>query len=57
LIKEDVSEGGLPIQLYLKYPDYLVCFEVNGYKINPSYEHLSLLLDTFKQIHLRVSNL
>ena len=57
LIKEDVSEGGLPIQLYLKYPDYLVCFEVNGYKINPSYEHLSLLLDTFKQIYLRVSNL
>ena len=54
LIKEEDLESGLPIQLYLKYPDYLVCFEINGYKIDPSYEHLSLLLDTFEEIHLKV---
>ncbi|PMP97636.1 MAG: DNA polymerase III subunit alpha, partial [Thermodesulfobacterium geofontis] len=53
LIKEETSESGLPIQLYLKYPDYLICFEINGYKIDPSYEHLSLLLDTFEEINLR----
>jgi DNA polymerase-3 subunit alpha len=47
------KEGGLPIKLYLKYPDYLVSFEVNGYKINPSYESLSLVFSTFEEIDLK----
>ena len=55
LIKGEEKEKGLPVQLYLKYPDYLVCFELNGYKMEPSYENVSLLLDTFSQIHLRVT--
>jgi DNA polymerase-3 subunit alpha len=54
LIKEENLELGLPIQLYLKYPDSLVCFEINGYKIDPSYEHLSLLLETLEGIRLKV---
>lgn len=49
------EEGqGLPVQLYLKYPDHLVCFELNGYKVDLSYENISLLLDTFSQLRLRV---
>ncbi len=54
LIKEENLESGLPIQLYLKYPDSLVCFEINEYKIDPSYEHLSLLLETLEEIRLKV---
>jgi len=55
LIKGEIDSEGLPVQLYLKYPDFLVCFEMNGYKINPSYEQLLLLLDTFDNLNIRVS--
>jgi len=55
LIKEETNSEGLPVQLYLKYPDFLVCFEINGYKINPSYEQLLLLLDTFDNLNIKIS--
>jgi len=55
LIKEETKDVGLPIQIYLKYPDCLVCFEINGYKIDPTYEQISLILNTFDKIHLRVT--
>ncbi len=57
LIKDKHSSEGLPIQLYLKYPDYLVCFELDEYKINPSYENLIFILHTFENICLRISQL
>lgn len=56
LTKEETSSEGLPIQLYLKYPDYLVCFELDEYKINPSYENIILILDTFDKISLKISS-
>jgi DNA polymerase-3 subunit alpha len=55
LMKEETSDTGLPVQLYLRYPDYLVSFEINGYKLDPSYEKLSLILNTFEKIYLRIS--
>ncbi len=57
LIKEESLETGLPVQLYLKYPDYLVSFEMNGYRIDPSYEKLSLLMNTFDKIHLKITTM
>ncbi len=44
----------LPIKLYLKYPDYLVHFEVNGYKLSPAYEHLSLLINSIPEIEIKI---
>ena len=48
---------GLPLKLYLKYPDYLVCFEVNCYKLPVAYEHLNLFLETFQNFNLKITPL
>ncbi len=53
LAKEE-EETYLPIKLYLKYPDYLISFEVNGYRLNPSYDHINLMFDIFKNLDLKV---
>ncbi len=47
-------EKGLPVRFNLFYPDYKVVFEVNGYKINPSYEEITLFLSTFSGVSLKV---
>ncbi len=48
------DETYLPIKLHLRYPDYLISFEINGFRLNPSYEHITLILDAFKDLKLKI---
>lgn len=46
----------LPLSLGLRYPDAQVYFELNGARINPSYETLSLLLVNFKDLEISLTS-
>lgn len=48
------KEEGLPVSFHLYYPDCKVVFEVNGYRLNPTYERVSLFLSTFPEVKLKV---
>lgn len=45
----------LPLSLSLRYPDVHVYFELNGARINPSYETLKLLLVNFKDLEISLT--
>lgn len=49
------EKNTLPLILNLKYPDALVSFELNGARLSPSYETLSLFLENFKDLEFQVT--
>ena len=45
---------GIPVKLGVKYPDCIVGFELNGYRIDPGFDSLSFILNALKGIDIRV---
>ncbi|BAU23290.1 DNA polymerase III subunit alpha [Caldimicrobium thiodismutans] len=57
-IKEiEEQEKGLPLRLILEYPDCLVYFEPNGYKIPLNLAFLEIFLENFEGLKLKFENI
>ncbi|WP_028841727.1 DNA polymerase III subunit alpha [Thermodesulfobacterium hveragerdense] len=46
------EKNALPFRLQITYPDAIVNFEINGYKLLLSQENISFLFDNFSQVKL-----